>query len=160
MTATSPTGRLFVRDEIAIAAPFDVASDLLHQHLHDLRTHVDRALDHGERIRATLGLGGDSLTISKTVAIEIGHPSELSDRLLVPIRWEATGPSSLFPTMEADLVLRDVPGAGSVLVLRGRYSPPMGTVGDVIDRLLLHRVAQATVHQFVEETAKALVPPD
>jgi hypothetical protein len=42
------------------------------------------------------------------------------------------------------------------LTLRGRYEPPLGTLGRQIDRLLLHRVAEATVRSFMRRLAESL----
>src|SRR6266480_4923771 len=40
--------------------------------------------------------------------------------------------------------------------LSARYKPPFGLVGESLDRALLHRVAEATVRDFVERVAGVL----
>ena len=40
--------------------------------------------------------------------------------------------------------------------MSGRYSPPFGSVGEALDRALLHRVAEATVRDFVERVAASI----
>ena len=41
--------------------------------------------------------------------------------------------------------------------LSARYTPPFGLLGASLDRALLHRVAEATVRDFVERVAAGLV---
>lgn len=75
------------------------------------------------------------------------------------LRWEATGPGgSLFPVLDADLTLSPAPGLGSrsVLELAGVYRPPLGLVGQALDRTVLHRVAVATVRRFLARVAAQL----
>ena len=75
------------------------------------------------------------------------------------LRWEATGPGSgLFPVLDADLTLTPAPGPGpgSVLKLAGVYRPPLGLVGQALDRAVLHRVAVATVRRFLAQVVAQL----
>jgi len=37
-----------------------------------------------------------------------------------------------------------------------RYQPPLGVVGRTIDRVLLHRVAEATVKDFLDRVGAAI----
>jgi hypothetical protein len=46
--------------------------------------------------------------------------------------------------------------ARSQLSLSARYAPPRGAAGKLADRALLHRVAEATIQDFVDRTAEAL----
>ena len=39
------------------------------------------------------------------------------------------------------------------LTLNARYDPPLGKLGELIDRALMHRLAQATIKDFVERLA-------
>jgi hypothetical protein len=48
-------------------------------------------------------------------------------------------------------------GPGETQVdFHGEYVPPLGVVGTAIDALVGHRIAQATVHRFVQEVAERL----
>ena len=56
------------------------------------------------------------------------------------------GPGSrLFPVLDADLTLTPAAEHAALLTLAGTYRPPLGSLGAGPDRLLLHRVAEATV---------------
>ena len=40
-----------------------------------------------------------------------------------------------------------------MLTVAGAYRPPLGSVGKALDRALLHRVAAATIREFVAQVA-------
>jgi hypothetical protein len=46
-----------------------------------------------------------------------------------------------------------------VLRLDGAYRPPLGSTGDGLDRAVLHRVATATVQDFLGRIAEAIADP-
>jgi len=51
--------------------------------------------------------------------------------------------------MSADLEIAPLDAELTQLTLRGRYEPPLGAVGRRLDRLLMHRVAEASVRAFL-----------
>jgi len=42
------------------------------------------------------------------------------------------------------------------LAISARYRPPLGVVGRAMDRVLLHRVAEATVKDFLDRLGRAI----
>ena len=79
------------------------------------------------------------------------------------VRWAAARGRGLFPSMEADLVAHSVGGRETQLALFGVYRPPLGALGSVADMLVGHRLAEASVHRFLEEVVRrleALIPFD
>ena len=81
------------------------------------------------------------------------------------LRWEAAGPGGgLFPVLDADLKLAAL-GEGTVLTMAGSYRPPLGSLGEALDRTILHRVAAATIRSFLTRVAAQItgqsgsVPP-
>ncbi len=80
--------------------------------------------------------------------------------LLRPVRWEAADVSEVFPVLSADLELAALQGGGCQLSLMGTYRPPLSVVGEATDRLLGHRVAEATVRRFVLDVAARLARND
>ena len=74
-------------------------------------------------------------------------------KTVIPLRWTATDAPGLFPSLDADLEVAPH-GAGSTqLSISARYRPPLGPLGEVIDRAVLHRVAEATVKDFLDRVA-------
>jgi hypothetical protein len=65
----------------------------------------------------------------------------------------------LFPALDADLTLSPLDDDTSSLRLDGSYRPPLGAVGERLDRAILHRIAAATVESFVVRISKAIADP-
>jgi hypothetical protein len=42
------------------------------------------------------------------------------------------------------------------LTIHGRYEPPLGAVGRRLDRLLMHRIAEATIRAFLVRLVSTL----
>ena len=97
--------------------------------------------------------------VSKLVRVQARELAWADMSAGLALRWEATGPGSgLFPVLDADLTLTPAtgPGPGSVLKLSGVYRPPLGLVGQALDRAVLHRVAVATVRRFLAQVVAQL----
>jgi len=60
------------------------------------------------------------------------------------LRWEAIGPGGEH---------------GTTLTLAGVYRPPPGNLGGELDQVVLRRVAEATIHTFVNRIADAIIAP-
>ncbi len=112
------------------------------------------AYREGESLRARVGPSVDGL--AKEVKLEIGPHEVQRKGLVYPIKWVATGASSLFPTMTGDLVLSHVGSIGTRISFEGTYEPPMGPLGKVVDRIALRRVADSTVQNWVDRIAEAV----
>lgn len=102
-----------------------------------------------ERLRIGLG-SGEHVVIGRTVEIRAGTPVRGATELAIPIVWEATGARALFPRMEGDLLVAALSSDVTQLALRGSYVPPFKHVGKALDRVVLHRLAEASVKSFVE----------
>ena len=73
------------------------------------------------------------------------------------MRWTATGAPGLFPALEADLEVAPLGPNRSQLAMSARYEPPFGPIGRAIDRTVLFRVAEATLKDFLDRVASALI---
>ena len=114
----------------------------------DLGTWAEAAYRMGERLAV-----GPSKLLVAPVRLEVGEPVHGSDSVRFPIRWSAEGAEWLFPHMEAELVLSEITPTLTHLTLRGTYRPPLEGVGQLLDKLAFHRVAEATVRNFLERLA-------
>jgi len=90
----------------------------------------------------------------------LGDPVRSSARTWIPISWQATGPSGLFPVLDGDLELATLGAERTQLAFSARYRPPLGLIGRMVDRALLSRVAEATIKDFVEPDRGAAGRPD
>jgi hypothetical protein len=147
---------MFVYYYVTLAAPYGVAQGRLARLLDGLGETAGAAYREGEELRVRIGPGLDRQLVAKTVRLMVGRPVETDPGLVVPLVWEATGARILFPRMEGDLVLASLGPDLSQLTFRGSYRPPLGALGAAVDRTVLHRVAEASVRNFVERIAAQL----
>jgi hypothetical protein len=74
----------------------------------------------------------------------------------VELDWEAARAPALFPILRAQLSAWPVTSTETQIEIEGDYQPPFRSVGTTVDALLLHRVAQASVHRFLEDVLAQL----
>jgi hypothetical protein len=129
---------VFVSDFLHVAAPYSELAPKL----------LDPSAEWLDRLAA--------LTKAPRFLVTAGEPRELSQTTTVPIVWTPTALDRLLPTLEADLQLSHLDGTFSRLSVNGRYRPPLATIGLTIDRLALHRVAEASLRKFLLEVEEAL----
>ncbi len=141
------TGPVFIGDEVLLDVGFAqaraglarlVRGGLLHKSSED-------AYQYGR-----VGAGG----VSKLVRVQVRALAESEDGARWAIRWEAAGPGgALFPVLDADISLAAAEEQTTMLSLTGAYRPPFGPLGAALDRAVLHRVAAATVRNFLARVA-------
>ena len=142
---------MFVGDETSVEISFAVAverlarlagSDVL------LSTSAD-AYSHETTHLMRVGAGG----VSKLVRVQVRELARTDRTAGLAIRWEAAGPGDgLFPVLDADIRLAPA-GERATLLTMASYRPPLGALGDALDRTILHRVATATVRRFLTQLA-------
>jgi Rrf2 family protein len=120
-----------------------------------LASHVEAASADGEATRVRVGPGGPAW-LGKIVAVHLGEPEGTDEALVIPLTWEATGPTGLFPRLEGELRLSALDPERAELALSGRYRPPLGRAGQILDETLLTHIAGATVRSFLRRVARTL----
>jgi len=153
---------MFVRYYLDLPIAFEDAEASL---LDDPGTWVpgmlEAAEDRGERLLAEVGFGVDTRRIDKEVEIGLGEPYRLTSKTLLPMTWRATGPELPFPHLDADVEVAALGPRRTQLSISARYRPPLGAFGRALDRAMLHRVAEATIKDFLDrvgERVRARVP--
>lgn len=116
--------------------------------------HVEAAHSE-EEVLVRIGPGGPGW-LGKVVAVHFSTPEGTDDDLGIQVSWEATGPSGLFPRFKGELHLSALDSSRSELSLSGRYRPPLGRAGHVLDEAVLARVAQATIRSLLRRIAHVL----
>jgi hypothetical protein len=151
---------MFVRDEMPIDVGFEDARDRLAKLDCWFLTASDHAYGEGMAGLARIGPRGPAPGISRLAEIRFQSLAAHEGRTGLALRWEARGPGGrLFPVLDADLTLVPAGENAALLTLAGAYRPPLGSLGVELDRLLLHRVAEATIRNFLERIATALARP-
>jgi hypothetical protein len=114
------------------------------------------ANERGEQLLAEVGFG-DERRVQKEVEIGFGAPIRMRTRTILPMRWAAAGSRGLFPALDADLEIASLGAHQTQLSMSARYVPPLGKVGRMIDRAVLHRVAEATLKDFLDRVGQAML---
>jgi hypothetical protein len=143
---------VFVGDEARLEVSFAVARERLVQLAGSgfLLSTSEDAYDLGTAGLARVGIPG----LSKLVRVQARDLASTDGSVGLAIRWEATGPGDgLFPVMDADITLVRVGERACVLAMSGVYRPPLGALGQALDRAILHRVAAATIRDFLAQMA-------
>lgn len=104
-----------------------------------------------------VGPFGEARGTSRLVRVQFTDPSYRDDAMRVGLRWEAVGVTGgLFPALDADIGLTAEGERGTRVTLTGTYRPPLGPLGAGLDRLVLHKVATATMTAFLNQVSSAL----
>ena len=116
------------------------------------------AASRAHELVSTLRVGVGALQIGADIDIEVRgvheKASALGDRTTVlDLAWTAANATALFPSMEATLSIYPMSDRETQIDLHGRYKPPMGLVGEAIDAVVGHRVAEASVLRFIQDVA-------
>jgi hypothetical protein len=143
---------MFVGDEVVLDVRFSVArarlADLMEKDL--LRSASEDA--YGAGITGLTQVG--ALGLYKVVRVHVRQLAETGGHAGFAIRWEASGPGGgLFPALDADIRLVPAADHSTLLALAGVYRPPLGPLGVALDRAALHRVAAATIRNFLGRLA-------
>jgi hypothetical protein len=144
--------------------PYAVVRDALRNDLGGVLERATKgATGRAHALAANLKLELGALEIGAEVAIAVTGveerpegPAGHVDTTFIGLEWKAARAAALFPSMKAELVVYPLSRDETQLELRGRYTPPLGTVGSALDSLIGHRVADASVHRFVSDVASLL----
>ncbi|HUD38415.1 MAG TPA: hypothetical protein VMR14_16045 [Streptosporangiaceae bacterium] len=94
---------------------------------------------------------------SKLVRVRFVDPVYRDDVMTVGLRWEATGMAGgLFPVLDADIVVAKLDELSTSLDFTGSYRPPLGGVGTSLDKVVLHKVARASISALMRDLAASL----
>jgi hypothetical protein len=118
---------------------------------------AEKANLKGDRLLAEVGLG-ETIRLQRKVTIELGPAVRATSKTFFPLRWTASGHTGgLFPALDADLEIAPMGADRAQLAMSARYVPPLGVIGQAIDRAFLSRVAEATLKNFLDGVANAIM---
>ena len=144
---------MFVGNEVRLDVGFAVARERLTRLGESGALFAPSADGYGAGL-ARVGPGGG---VAKLVRVQVRELSWTDRSGGLALRWEATGAGGkLFPVLDADLTLVDFGAQGTLVALAGVYRPPLGALGQALDRAVLHRVAVTTNKGFLARVAAQL----
>jgi len=92
--------------------------------------------------------GSSTGPVRKAAFIDLGPARQVGDLVLVEIAWRSASFAPLFPVFAGQLSI-----SANDIVLDGRYAPPVGKLGLLLDQALLHLVARRTAGALVARLA-------
>ena len=139
--------------------PYDAAAELLRDHPIELIGPAAEAGAHhaSELLRLDAEIAGRH--VARKVELELGDPSETTGAFPIvrlPIKWRAAEHSGLFPVMDGQLEAYPIDAERTQVSFQGEYEPPFGLVGEALDAMFLHRVAEESVQRFLRAVAQRL----
>lgn len=147
-----------------VTAPYERVRDALRADALGLfQRATTAAAARTEKVVAGLRVHVGSLEVGTDAAIslldvieEASAPGMHGPRTRLLIEWRAAKVPGLFPVMKAQLSVYPLSAEETQLDFMGDYVPPGGVVGGVIDAIVGRRIAEAMVHQFVEDVSSRL----
>jgi hypothetical protein len=151
---------MFVRYFVELPLPAaEVEQALLDHPPGWLAEMAGAAQQRGDDLLTEVGVGPLGARLGRRVAIELGEPVRFPSMTSLALTWQPVGLEGLLPRLDADLELGSLGQGQTQLAISARYRPPLGVVGRAIDRVLLHRVAEATLKDFLDRLAQAILSP-
>jgi hypothetical protein len=121
-------------------------------------TAISRARAVVSQLRVDLGVIVIATDINVSVTgVEESNSELMSTRVTrVQLEWQAAGMPALFPVMKAQLAVYPLTATETQLDFSGVYEPPLGIVGKAVDAAIGYRIAEASVHRFINEVGAYL----
>jgi hypothetical protein len=139
-----------VHAERYVDCPFSVAE----QYVSD---YLERAAKGGPEATVQLPLVAGSFTISRNVELSFDRKRAGDDpgraHFESEILWKSG--AKLLPDFSGVIRTR-IAAPGTLLIVAGRYCPPLGFFGTMFDRLIGRRIARATLRDLAERLGRSL----
>jgi hypothetical protein len=149
---------MFLRYFIQLPLPAEAVEQALLAAPANWLPHLaDQAGQHAQDLLVEVGIGTPQRGLRKQVRVGLGPVVRHPSRTTLAMTWQPTGVGTLFPVLEAELEVGALGGRRTQLALNASYRPPLRVVGHALDRALLHRVAEATIKDFLDQTGQAIV---
>ncbi len=122
------------------------------------RSAAEREHSVGVQLHVRVGV----LDVATDVRVELGPVKDTMSSpygypvVVFPLTWASLKSPSLFPCMKATLSVYPLSGTETQLEFEGTYDPPFGWIGDAVDAMVGHRIAEASALQFVRDIAALL----
>lgn len=104
----------------------------------------------------SVGVHVAGVPVRKRVNVEFGDPVRTSTWAVIPISWKPTFGRRLLPVMNGKVDVSPVSNEETRLTVSGMYEPPLGRLGEQLDEVLMHNVAEGTVKELAEQIAQRL----
>jgi hypothetical protein len=145
----------------AVLLPYESVRKLLRHHADEvLQVPLDQSVAGVHETTTALEFPVAGMSIAKEVLLHVGEYTDLAGRIpmgRLQLRWEPSDHSVLFPMIEADLEVEPIDHERTMVSLLGLYQPPLGRFGEAVDRIVLHRLAEAAFQRFFRHLLHEIV---
>jgi hypothetical protein len=140
--------------------PYERVRDALRQDaLTVFQSATKAAASRAQSIAAELHVDIGGIGINTDIRISIKNVEEKAlDPMSTPatrllLEWEAATMPRLFPLMKGELSIYPLTATETQLDFLGLYEPPFGTAGKAMNAIVGHRIAEVSVHRFINDVA-------
>jgi hypothetical protein len=140
--------------------PYERVRDVLKQNaLAVFQSATKTAASRAESVAAELHVDFGGIGVKSDIKISVqGIGENAGDAMSAPttellLEWEAASAPRLFPLMKGTLAVYPLTKTETQLDFHGVYEPPFGAVGKTMNAIAGHRIAEASVHRFIDEVA-------
>lgn len=153
------TGRE-IRSYDYVNHPYERVRDVLKKNavaVFQSATKAAAARAHSVAAELHVDFGGIGVKTDINISVK-SVEEEMVDLVSTPImrlqlEWEAATAPRLFPLMKGELSVYPLTSTETQLDFYGVYEPPFGAVGKTMNAVLGHRIAEVSVHRFVNDVA-------
>ncbi len=140
--------------EAEVRRPYEALAEVLRDGPERWLPQAERT---GEALVFEVGVGSGRRSVRRRVAVTLSNVMPFGYGVAVRIAWRAAHRPDLYPTLEGVLRLERTEHAGrSRLRFDATYQPPAGRVGMALDQALMHRVAEASLRDFLGRCTERL----
>ena len=139
--------------------PYEQVRDALRQNaLTVFQSATKAAASRAQSIAVELHFDSGGIGIKTDISISVKNVEEKVDAVSHPVtrlllEWEAATMPRLFPLMKAELSIYPLTTTETQLDFSGIYEPPFGAVGKAMNAVVGHRIAEVSVHRFINDVA-------
>jgi hypothetical protein len=143
--------------------PYERVRDALKQNaLSVFQSATKGAASRAESVAAELHVDIGAVAVAKDIRISVKSVEEKPHEAIsepvtrLILGWEAASKPGLFPLMNAELSIYPLTSRETQLDFWGVYEPPFGALGKAINAIAGHRIAEVSVHRFMDDVAAYL----
>ncbi|MGE5322769.1 MAG: hypothetical protein ACM3SW_07900 [Actinomycetota bacterium] len=139
--------------------PYERVRDALKENaLAVFQSATKAAASRAQSVAAELHVDFGGIAVSTDIKIDVQSVEEKvaagsSPATRLTLEWEAATMPRLFPLMKGELSIYPLTSTETQLDFSGVYSPPFGALGKSINAIVLHSMAEASVHRFIADVA-------
>jgi hypothetical protein len=142
--------------------PYERVSDALRQHAVSVfQSATKAATSRAQSVAAELHVDIGGVGVKSDINISVKSVQQDTRAASCPVtrlvlEWEAATMPRLFPLMKGELAVYALTPTETQLDFSGIYEPPFGALGKTVDAIAGHRIAEASVHRFINDVAAYL----